>query len=91
MSGGTCAGCGAPILWAVTLNAKRMPLNPDPDELGNVAAYLDDQRTLRCRVLGPTQQPAPHEKRYMPHWATCTSPPPKRRKPATSPALKTHH
>lgn len=27
MEPGTCGGCGAPILWAITVKGKRIPLN----------------------------------------------------------------
>lgn len=82
-----CAGCGKPILWAVTDNAKRMPLDPEPDPDGNVAVWQDTGR--RCRVLLKGEQPTAYERLYMPHWATCTNPPQKRRKPATPATLKT--
>ena len=29
---GTCRSCGAAILWAVTPNGKKMPLDAEPDE-----------------------------------------------------------
>lgn len=82
-----CGGCGKPLLWAVTDNAKRMPLDPEPGPEGNVAVWLDAMSNCRCRVLRKDEEPAAYETRYMPHWATCTRPPARRRKPATPSTL----
>ena len=29
-----CASCGAPVVWALSKNGKRMPLNAEPTEDG---------------------------------------------------------
>ena len=79
MSLGTCPACHTRVLWAVTsVNSKRLMLNPKPDEAGNQAAYRDGLGTLRTRQLKDGEQPYGWEKRYMPHPATCTGPPPLR-------------
>jgi hypothetical protein len=80
-----CESCQAEIIFALISNqAGRkpswMPLNPDPDPDGNVAAYCDETGRMRGRVLVKGQEPAPHEKRYLPHFASCTNPAAHRRR-----------
>jgi hypothetical protein len=36
----TCSSCGAKILWAITKNGKRMPLDAEPHPQGNIV--IDD-------------------------------------------------
>ena len=72
MSRGTCGLCRAPVLWALTANRKRIPLDPEPDPDGNQAAYRDGTGGWRTRQLGEGQEPAGYERRMMPHFATCT-------------------
>lgn len=40
MKTSTCRSCGAPVIWAVTASGKRMPVDAEPVEGGNVR--LDD-------------------------------------------------
>lgn len=80
-----CPSCGKPILFAVVANnagrkPKLMPLDADPDDGGNVAAWRDDTGTLRGRVLGKGQKPVPPERLMMPHFATCADPAAHRRR-----------
>jgi hypothetical protein len=74
----TCGSCQAPIFWAVTDNARRMPLDA-PDRDGNVAVRAD-KGVLYCHVLQKGQEPASYETTYRPHWATCPNPPRRRGK-----------
>ncbi len=71
----TCRGCGAEILWAVTENGRRMPVDPAryprEDETANLALYTDHLRRLRVRVLRGDRPLAGFEHRGMPHAATC--------------------
>lgn len=67
-----CTSCERPIYWAITENAKRQPIDAEPDPAGNLAVYRDALGVLRSRVLGDGEQPEPWEKRAMPHHATCT-------------------
>lgn len=74
-----CAGCDALVWFATVSNSagrppSQMPLNARPDPAGNVAAYHDDKDVWRARVLPKGTQAAPHERVYMPHFATCPNP-----------------
>ena len=84
----TCRYCRARIVLGRPGNAKPMPLD-EPDPLGNCAVHIDHMGNVRVRVLRKNEEPASHEIRWRPHWATCTTPPPKRRRPATPPTIKT--
>jgi hypothetical protein len=66
----TC-DCGQDLIFARTRNRRAIPLNKTPDPEGNVAAYRDTGGVWRARVLAKDEQPAPHEKRYQTHFATC--------------------
>ena len=33
---GTCRSCGAPIVWVKTAKGKKMPLDREPNEAGNI-------------------------------------------------------
>jgi hypothetical protein len=68
---GRCRACRRQVFWAVTTKGGRMPLDPDPHEHGNVAAYRTGTGGWRCRVLRADEDPAGFERRYMPHFATC--------------------
>lgn len=45
MSGSACRSCGAPLLWALTVKNRRIPLDPTPIEVGRRGAMVlvDDQ------------------------------------------------
>jgi hypothetical protein len=74
-----CPSCFARIRWAVTAAGKRQPINADPDESGNLAAYADGTGRLRVRALNKERPTLEHaEWRAMPHIATCTRPRPAR-------------
>ena len=71
----TCRTCDARLLWALTVHGKLMPLDEHPDDAGNQAAYRDGTGGWRTRHLKTGEEPLRHEKRYMPHMATCGKPP----------------
>lgn len=77
-----CAVCGGPIIWARTMasesgrGGKPMPLDPEPNPAGNVAARVTGEGATYvrrvCRVLGKDEDHDHRtEQRYMPHFATC--------------------
>ena len=66
-----CSSCGAKIRWAVTDSGRRMPINPDPDELGNLYVWRSVDGGLRaCSVFAQGGFPS-GAKRAMSHFATC--------------------
>lgn len=70
-----CRACGAPLLWALTVSGKKIPLDPEPYE-------GTDPRGLFVLRPGPRGEDVAHvdmgtfpgEPRYRSHWATCTDP-----------------
>jgi hypothetical protein len=77
-----CAVCGGPIIWARTMasesgrGGKAMPLDPEPNPEGNVAARVTSRTPYGlgrvCRVLAKDEQHDHQtEQLYMPHFATC--------------------
>lgn len=79
-----CPSCAAAdveawIIFAIVSNNQgrkpsKMPVDAEPNDKGNVAAFRDVHKRLTGRVLVKDQQPAPYETRYMPHFATCKDP-----------------
>lgn len=66
-----CRSCGAPVWWAVTDAAKRIPVDPVAAGDGNIIVLFDpaERGMLRVRVLRKdesTDQP-----RYRTHFTTC--------------------
>lgn len=70
-----CRGCTAPMVWALTVNDSKIPLDPDPVEEGQF--YLveqDDGSPLAVHVRNrkADDYEGQHDGlRYMPHHATC--------------------
>lgn len=69
MSG--CRQCGLDVLWALTKTGAKMPVDPEPNEGGNVAVYRDHLGQLRARVVMVGAPIEDYERRAMPHIATC--------------------
>lgn len=68
----SCDGCGAPILWALSSNGKRMPIDPDPHPDGNVEVEFLGAEGPVARVLKRGQLPWPGDKPlYRTHFASC--------------------
>ena len=65
----TCRSCSAPIVWAITQEGRRMPLDAEPAREGNVLLYPDGTcRALRAdEVIGG----AIGEHLHRSHFATC--------------------
>jgi hypothetical protein len=64
-----CRSCGAPIRWALTTNGRRIPLDPDPVEGGNLA-LADQGTTPIAYYVDPEDEPVPGPL-YVSHFATC--------------------
>lgn len=75
MSGqyGTCRSCEARILWIETERGKKMPLDAEPVEMGNVVLIkLTDGREV-ARYLNPANVEIYDDgrPRFTSHFATC--------------------
>lgn len=66
-----CRACSGQVLWVTLPSGKRMPVDPEPDDDGNVAAYRDARGVWVGHVLRADERTAPFEKRFVPHFATC--------------------
>lgn len=60
----TCSSCGAPIVWATTVNGKAIPLDPEPTTFGNLVVVDGIARPPRIGDDVPFLQ-------YVSHFATC--------------------
>ena len=70
--GGTwCRHCSGPILWVTLDTGKRMPVDPEPDDEGTVAAHRDHRGDWVGHVLTADQRTAGYEQRFVTHFATC--------------------
>lgn len=79
-----CKDCHLPIrfVWIVT-TGRAMPVNPQPDERGNVAAHIAGGRVCGF-VISQDRRPGPLDPlRFMPHAATCEA----RQKPQPKPVV----
>lgn len=57
-----------------------IPRNGDGSDARNVAAYQDPTGRWLARVLKRGEEPLGYERRFMPHFATCTTPEAHRRR-----------
>lgn len=62
----TCRSCGAEIIWALTDSGKRMPVDAEPVEGGNLR-LIPDGDVVRVEVVMGGGAPLQHR----PHFATC--------------------
>lgn len=77
-----CGHCPRLIVWARTDAGKPMPVDADYSTAGNVMLYRDDDGVVRAKVGKAGQLPMdapPGAELHMPHFATCTGWPKKRR------------
>lgn len=67
-----CRSCPAVIRWVINTNGKRVPLDPEPVEAGNIVftgqaiAGVDEVRSVTKDEPAPEGAP-----RYVSHFATC--------------------
>jgi hypothetical protein len=70
----TCGSCQAEITWAVTTKGKRMPVDAEPAEDGNVVLHpgLGSGDLPTATVIPKAEDdPPPVFPRYRSHFATC--------------------
>jgi hypothetical protein len=58
----TCRSCGAPIRWAITDHGNRIPLDPEPAEVGNLILVQRDGQLHAAHAVPGT---------HVSHYATC--------------------
>lgn len=68
---GICRDCGKPVIFARTEAMAWQPLNPEPDEHGNVHAYEVGPGNWLARSVKPGTPAVPPDFLMMPHAATC--------------------
>ena len=71
-----CRSCGERIIWTVTENGKRMPVDALPREDGNIllTEYPDgyiEAAYVQSSLFEEFDQDAPEPRRYVSHFATC--------------------
>ena len=68
----SCRRCPAAILFVRMRSGKAMPVDPWPDDRGNIAALPTGPKTYTDgRYLAKGESLAEGEVRLMPHWGTC--------------------
>jgi len=75
----TCRSCGAPVVWAVTPEGRRMPVDAEPVDGGNVLLSPNptgsqDRYAPVATVVGKRVQASlfgDDGPRYVSHFATC--------------------
>ena len=67
MNPGTCKSCGARVIWCHTESGKRMPLDEEPSERGNMLLGKDGV----ARHIGDPAMFAGQKR--LSHFATCAS------------------
>jgi hypothetical protein len=69
-----CRSCGASVVWVVTADAKRMPVDASPSPAGNVHLDVSDPRMTRAVVYTGGVLDAARsagEPLHTSHFATC--------------------
>jgi hypothetical protein len=71
----SCRSCHARIRWAMTPQGKRIPVDAEPVENGNLALHVDVSLDLVAVPVAPGQTFIGDDgKRYVAHFATCDDP-----------------
>lgn len=67
-----CRSCGEPIIWAETEKGKRMPVNPEPADNGNLRLVeRDGDVPLAVYDTAKTEALFGDDRRYLSHFPTC--------------------
>jgi hypothetical protein len=64
-----CKRCGRWIAWVATSTGNRMPLDPEPNEAGNVFVVARHDGPLG--TVARKDKPRPPGVAFVPHFATC--------------------
>ena len=70
-----CRSCGAEIRWAVTDNGKRIPLDAEPRDDGNVHIYNRVAYVLDVNGAAIVEHRRSGDSLYVSHFATCKDAP----------------
>jgi len=66
-----CRSCHAPIVWTVTANGKRMPVDADP-LIASRGFRLDEEDPAQDDIVATfTASPGVGERLYISHFSTC--------------------
>ena len=71
MKASPCKGCGKPIVWGVTADGKRIPLDPRPVVYHAVEESEFENRVTCTRVPEATNTAGTKTACYVSHFATC--------------------
>ncbi len=78
-----CRSCEAPVFWAVTDGGKRMPVDLQPEDDGNlVIVGMGPDDAARVTVVEPSAPMLGDPPRYRSHFATCPNADHHRKSPA---------
>lgn len=79
MKTSTCDRCKRTIVWCVTPEGKKIPLDPDPSPAGKV--WCSIERGVVVGRVASKANPRPPGKPFVAHFITCTSKPTTTTKP----------
>lgn len=69
---GRCRSCSLPIRWVLTMEGKRMPLDPEPYEAGNVwIDHYEGGMPVVGVARDRAQVPPAEALVYVSHFVTC--------------------
>ena len=67
----SCRSCGAELVWAVTANGKRIPLDTKPVEHPKSGLFRLVSAGIDPRIRPPLAASADADDLYVSHFATC--------------------
>lgn len=67
----TCRSCRATIVWTMSSAGRKMPVDAEPVDGGNVIARGDHDQGLPVVVVTRNGDPPPSGPTYTSHFATC--------------------